>query len=125
MSYGLEVWVPVAGMVLVLIWGLRLLSKILLSSKTDTATQPMIASALTEKNADGEPASFSRVAGAIGAVALASFMAGLGLWIFFGINATEDVLIERLESLGTYFLGGAALFAPYAFNQLSKVFGSN
>lgn len=27
-----------------------------------------------------------------------------------------------LSSIGTYFLSGSALFAPYAFNQLSSIF---
>jgi hypothetical protein len=46
----------------------------------------------------------------------------VGLWIFFVIYIEDMMMIDRLSKLSTYFLGGAALFAPYAVNQLSKVF---
>jgi len=109
-------------MIAVLIWGLRMLSRVLFETRQPTDDTSLIASALTEKSAENEPTSFSRVAGAIGAVSLAAFMAGLGLWVFFAISDQDATMIDRLSKLSTYFLGGAALFAPYAFNQLSKVF---
>lgn len=77
--------------------------------------------------------SFSRVAGSIGAVAMAAFFAGLGVWSFFAINDTtlypaggdlnEQVsLISRISELGTFFAAGSALFLPYAFNRISTIF---
>lgn len=78
--------------------------------------------------------SFSRVAGSIGAVALAAFFAGLSVWIFFALNdhqlypesGAEDAerkpLIDRVSDLGTFILAGSALFIPYAFNRLSGIF---
>jgi hypothetical protein len=30
--------------------------------------------------------------------------------------------LEKLKDVGWYFLSGSALFFPYAFNQLSKIF---
>lgn len=122
MVYGAETWVPIVGMIAVLIWGLRLLSRVLFENRQSSDNTSLIASALTEKSAENEPTSFSRVAGSIGAVSLAAFMAGLGLWVFFAISDEDATMIDRLSKLSTYFLGGAALFAPYAFNQLSKVF---
>ena len=109
-------------MVIVLFWGLRLLSVVLLTPQGKGENPPLIASALTEKSNPQEPISFSRVAGAIGAISLAAFMAGLGFWIFFAINAKDTTMIDRLQGLSTYFLGGAAMFSPYGFNQLSKIF---
>lgn len=122
MSYGAETWIPCIVMIVVLIWGLRLLTVALQQDGASAEKTSLIAGALRETNDNANKASFSRVAGAIGAMALASFMAGLGLWIFFAINMEEATHIDRLPKLSTFFLGGSALFAPYAFNQLSKVF---
>lgn len=122
MSYGAETWIPCIVMIVVLIWGLRLLTIALQKSGEPSADDTLFVGALREKGDDTDKASFSRVAGAIGAMALASFMAGLGLWIFFAINMEDATRIDRLPKLSTYFLGGSALFAPYAFNQLSKIF---
>ena len=122
MNYGLETWVPVVAMLGVLIWGLRLISKVLLAPQGKTEN-PLIASALSESNDAGNKTSFSRVSGAIGSIALASFVTGLGLWIFFALNQSDVSIIGRLSNISTYLLGGASLFAPYAFNQLKGLFG--
>jgi len=85
----------------------------------------MIASALTEKNDPDNGISFSRVSGAIGSVGLAAFMSGLGLWVFFALNSAPDgsaSLVARLDELRVYLLGSAALFAPYAANQINGLF---
>jgi len=114
------VWLPSVVTLGVLIWGLQLVSATLRTPRED-GPQPLIADALTEKNDPKGQMSFSRVAGAIGSVSLAAFMAGLGIWVFFAINGDKDE-IKRLSDLWPYMGGGAALFAPYAFNQLSNVF---
>ena len=75
--------------------------------------------------AAADPTSYSRIAGAVGAIVLACFLWGLGNVILFkafdanGMAAIKDLL----QSVGTYFLAGAALFTPYAFNQLRAAFG--
>ena len=72
-----------------------------------------------------DPTSYSRIAGAAGAIVLACFLWGLGNIILFkafeagGITAIK----ELLQNVGIYFLAGASLFAPYAFNQLKAAFG--
>jgi hypothetical protein len=67
-----------------------------------------------------EPPSFSRVAGALGAVGIAATFVGIGYWalheLYFGDN------LGKISDLSTYFLAGSALFIPYAFNSLSSIF---
>ncbi|MDF3414416.1 hypothetical protein HKX54_08115 [Sulfitobacter sp. M57] len=120
-----ETVIPVVVSLAVLIWGLRLLSATLLAP-VDGAGRPLIASALTEKNDPQNGTSFSRVAGAIGSIGLASFVTGLGIWVFFALNNAEIAkppMIEQLSELWPYIGAAGSLFAPYAFNQLSAVFG--
>ncbi|SLN62322.1 hypothetical protein [Pseudooctadecabacter jejudonensis] len=138
-------WVPVLVTLGILIWGLRLLSAILLAPNVQT-TRPMLASALTEKKDPENGISFSRVSGAIGSIGLAAFMSGLGLWVFFALNdgsmltvadtttGADDTVdpttghgvagspLARLRELEVYLWGSAALFAPYAANQINGLF---
>jgi hypothetical protein len=68
--------------------------------------------------------SYSRLSGFVGAIVLASFLWGLGnviLYKAFAENGPEEIQ-SLLSSIGSFFLAGAALFAPYAFNQLKGVF---
>lgn len=69
--------------------------------------------------------SYSRVAGMIGAVVLACFVWAVGNVILYKmfVAKPEDVT-ALVASLGSYFLAGAALFAPYAVNQLGNAFKS-
>ena len=75
--------------------------------------------------AAADPTSYSRIAGIAGAIVLACFLWALGNIILFkafevgGIAAIK----ELLQSVAVYFLAGASLFAPYAFNQLKAAFG--
>ena len=83
-----------------------------------------VGQALQEKDAAGDPTdatSYSRVTGAIGAV-----MVGSLFWVVSNIVIVEAILRphnvgELLGSIGKLFLVGAALFLPYAFNQLKSV----
>lgn len=122
-SFTPDVWLPIVVTLMVLFWGLRLVSATLTAPK-DQARKPVITEALVEKNDPDGKVSFSRVAGSIGSIALASFVTGLGVWIFFAINDPDAARIQKLSDLWPYLTGGAALFAPYAFNQLSSIFGS-
>ncbi|MGZ3275793.1 MAG: hypothetical protein ACXU82_18940 [Caulobacteraceae bacterium] len=79
---------------------------------------------LKEKAPDGAQAdatSFSRVTGAIGGV-----MVGSLFWVVSNIAIVTAILHPQdmptiLGSSGKLFLIGAALFLPYAFNQLKSV----
>lgn len=109
----------------VLIWGLRLISK---SFKDDGAFLKLLSEDTPEPKENShsnnvEPLpkpSFSRLAGAVGSMGLAAVFIGIGYWVIFALFNNVD--LNRLDGLGTYFLSGSALFAPYAFNQLTKVF---
>ena len=122
-SFTPDVWLPIAITLMVLFWGLRLVSTTLMVPR-DEALKPVISEAFVEKNDPSGKMSFSRVAGSIGSIALASFVTGLGVWIFFAINDPDPTRIQKLSDLWPYIRGGAALFAPYAVNQLSSIFGS-
>jgi hypothetical protein len=79
---------------------------------------------LKEKTADGDvggATSFSRVTGAIGAVVVASlFWVVSNIVIATAILSPSDVGLI-VNSSGKLFLVGAALFLPYAFNQLKSL----
>jgi hypothetical protein len=70
------------------------------------------------------PTSFSRLAGALGAMVLACFFWGLGNVIFYFAFANIGIVTQLGSALGWYFLAGSALFAPYAFKQLGQIFNA-
>lgn len=82
---------------------------------------------LEEKSApNGDaPTSFSRVAGAIGAYFLTGFFILIGAFVVSRLWFPPDQngLKETLGSITEFIWAGVALFAPYAFNQVSQVFG--
>jgi hypothetical protein len=115
-------WLSVVAMSSVLIWGLRLVSKIL---QTQDNGKPFLARALSEKgeppkSGDDNDPSFSRVAGALGAVGLAATFVGIGYWVMYELYFGTD--LTKLSNLNLYFLSGSALFLPYAFNRLASIF---
>jgi hypothetical protein len=71
--------------------------------------------------------SYSRVAGILGAIVLAAFFWATGDVILYkefacgDANCAADVK-ELVSGLSTYVMSGAALFAPYAVNQLTNIF---
>jgi hypothetical protein len=134
-------WIATAAQTAILIWGLKKISSVL---NTDVAPAPdggapttFALSMLSEKSsvapaaggngvaANGAApvpteASFSRVAGSIGAIVLAAFIGGVSYWILYGLFNGND--LAKLKEIGPFVLAGSALFAPYAFNQLSAIF---
>lgn len=80
--------------------------------------------ALKEKGPSGESTgdiSYSRVTGLIGAVVVASLF-----WILSNIVIAVAIVEPKnltpiLANVGTLFYVGAALFLPYAFNQLKTL----
>jgi hypothetical protein len=47
----------------------------------------------------------------------------LGLFILINIWAAPDAVAKVISASGDFIMTGSALFAPYAFNQLSQIFG--
>jgi hypothetical protein len=69
--------------------------------------------------------SYSRVSGMVGAVVLACFIWALGNVVLFKAFTAPAEVGTMLQGLSGFFLAGASLFAPYAFNQLSAAFKPN
>ena len=136
MDKSIGIWIAVVVMTIVLFWGLRIIAWALMRapnpvpiSKDDTRSiptgQPLAYTVLAEEPdpATGEfKGSFSRTAGAFGAMALAATLVGISYWMIFDLFNNNGANLKDLQSAGWYFLAGAALFAPYAFNQLAKIF---
>ncbi len=74
------------------------------------------------KPADSDQTSFSRIAGGTGAIVLACFLWALGNVVLFKSFTALSEVATLLGGVQTYFLAGASLFAPYAFNQLRSAF---
>lgn len=132
--------ISMAAMSFVLLWGIRRIAAAL----GDTGgTGKTLASELLSEKVVAKPAagaapvgaagaapepppaspqvgSFSRTAGAIGGMALAAAVIGIAYWVLYALFYEAN--LDKLEGLGTFFLSGSALFAPYAFNQLSSIF---
>lgn len=68
------------------------------------------------------PTSSSRVAGLVGTIVLACFLWALGNVILYYLFVDASKVAVILNDMGTYFLAGSALFAPYAANQLGVAF---
>jgi hypothetical protein len=89
-----------------------------------TKTGGTLTAMLQEKAPDGTPSgglSYSRVTGLIGAVVVASLF-----WIMSNISIAvailePDQLAGILNGITKLFFVGAALFLPYAFNQLKAL----
>lgn len=118
--------IAVVALTAVLIWGLRNVSREL-SRKDPSGDKTFLAEALSEKNGasdalDDKPAepSFSRVAGALGAVGLAATVVAIGYWVVYQLYFGTD--LDKITKLSTYFLAGSALFIPYGFNKISSIF---
>lgn len=68
------------------------------------------------------PPSYSRLTGLIGGTVLAIFLWAFGNVVIY-LCLTDTASVQTvLASVGSYFLAGSALFAPYAFNQLRTSF---
>lgn len=89
-------------------------------------TLPFVGSlktALQEKGAPGgiESTSYSRITGLFGAVVVTAFFWAMGnvvLWFLFDDPGLAETIID---SVWRFSLLGAALFLPYAFNQLRAI----
>jgi len=70
--------------------------------------------------------SYARVSGAIGSIAIASLFVGMSYWIlyalFFGTGTGAYDIATKINAMSGFFIAGAALFLPYAFDRLSSIF---
>jgi len=64
--------------------------------------------------------SASRMIAAFGLMILAVMILGIGYGIMWSLFTKGT--IPNLAGIGPYLLGGSALFAPYAFNQIKEAF---
>lgn len=66
--------------------------------------------------------SASRLIAMFGLLVLACVILGIGYGIIYGLIA--ECRVPSLDGVGAYLAGGAALFAPYAVNQIREAFGT-
>lgn len=88
---------------------------------------PFIASlsaALLEKSTDpaSGTTSYSRISGLFGSVMISAFFWAFGNIIIWEAFHNPAQIKPTVDSVGTFFLVGSALFLPYAFNQLRLIF---
>lgn len=122
LGFGVDTWLPIICMLVLLVTGLRLITVELTKPVNPTENSTKLSAAMTEKAGTGQSISFSRSAGAIGAMALASFFTGLGVWVLFSLNNADVKIGETMESLSTFLMTGGTLFAPYAINKITEIF---
>jgi len=116
-------WREVAVAAVLLAFNLPILVAAAMTVRTPDL-RDKVGDVLKEKAPDGAPSdatSYSRVTGAIGAV-----MVGSLFWVVSNIAIVTAILAPAnvpvvLNASGKLFLIGAALFLPYAFNQLKSV----
>jgi hypothetical protein len=84
---------------------------------SEKKTVTVNAQSTTTQEAGG---SASRLIATLGTLVLAAIMLGVGYAMIWSLFTRGQ--IPALEGIGPYLLGGAALFAPYAFNQLKEAF---
>lgn len=69
--------------------------------------------------------SYSRVTGLVGAMVVSTFFWGIGNVILYRAMLKPEGLEAFISSLWTFFVGGASLFLPYAFNQAKDAMTPN
>jgi hypothetical protein len=135
-SNEIGVWIATIVMTIVLLWGLKIISWALMQSPkpiplkgegtAPAPPQPLATTILAESpdpDTGDYKGSFSRTAGAFGAMGMAAALVGISYWVIFDLyEDSNGSSLGNLKNAGWYFLAGSALFAPYAFNQLSKIF---
>lgn len=86
-------------------------------------TVPALPAAMGQGAASPPPdTSYSRVTGMIGAVVLATLFWGIGNVVLWKAFTDPAKITELLNGMASLFAGGAALFLPYAFNQVREAF---
>jgi hypothetical protein len=91
------------------------------AAATATNAAAVVQSATSNLN-DGAGTSYSRITGFAGTVVLTCFIWALGDAVIYNAYMAPGNVKDMLSGVGPFILAGSALFAPYAFNQLSTVF---
>jgi len=68
-----------------------------------------------------EKFSFSRFAGAIGAIGFAAVFVSLGFWVLCGLFLVPSIL-SNFDMIGNYLFAAAVFFFPYTVNQITARF---
>lgn len=117
-------WQQTGAIVAVVAFNIPVLAAAVMTVSAPGAVATQVGYALKEKDAAGNSTgdnSYSRITGLVGAIMLASlFWVISNITIVLAIIRPSDVG-SVLNSVGKLFLVGAALFVPYAFNQLKSV----
>ena len=117
----------------VIIWGFKKVAKFLneTSDREESVGLRMMMSTTAISSPTGKSKSFetdlsyAKVSGAIGSIAIAALFVGLGYYILFALFTETNesfTLATKIDGLQTYFLAGAALFLPFAFEKLAEIF---
>lgn len=77
-----------------------------------------------DEEGGADATSYSRVAGMLGAVVMATFFWAVGNVVLFKMMTAPAEVEAMLTGVSTFFLAGATLYAPYAVNQLKEAFKS-
>ncbi|HEY3950635.1 hypothetical protein [Phenylobacterium sp.] len=83
--------------------------------------------ALKEKDPIGgtsDTTSYSRITGMVGAVAMTAFFWAIGNLLLMKAFTNISDMKLLLQGVQNFFLIGAALFLPYAFNQIKSIFSA-
>ena len=101
-------------------------NNMLQSNSPTNGTTPSIVAG-TQQSVSSEPdISYARVSGAIGSIAIASLFVGMSYWLlyalFFGTGKGAYDIGSKINAMGGFFISGAALFLPSAFDRLSSIF---
>ena len=78
-------------------------------------------SALASDDGDPDQLDITKISVFLGSIGIASLFVGIGYWVIFSLFLYPEKL-ESLERIWIYFLAGSAMFLPYAFDRLSKLF---
>ena len=116
-------WEQTGAVAAVVAFNTPIIGAVVMTFMAGSVTQ-QVGDALKEKDSSGastDANSYSRVTGLVGAIMMASlFWVISNIVIVLAIVRPTDVT-TILSSVGKLFLVGAALFLPYAFNQLKSV----
>jgi hypothetical protein len=92
------------------------------SASAAASTAAAVVKSATSNLNDAAATSYSRITGFAGTVVLTCFVWALGDAVIYNAYIAPTSVKDMLTGVGPFILAGSALFAPYAFNQLSSVF---
>lgn len=93
------------------------------NTRTPEPKMSGLRSALASDEGDKDQLEITKISVFLGSIGIAALFVGIGYWIVFSLFLSPEKL-QSLESIWIYFLSGSAMFLPYAFDRLSKLFGA-